>query len=293
MLSITFLGTSGSVPTIERSMPAIAIKYDRELLLWDCGECTQRQMMKYKIGYGSIDAIFISHPHLDHYLGMFGLMETLRLGGMHSRKITLCAPDVLSEQIKERYDFVNMAALKKGVVYKGAGFTIESFPVKHCKGAYGFIFKENDRIKFHEDKAHSLGLCGKMFNEIQRKGHVMVGGKKISLEDVSWVKKGLKIVYSGDSTPCETLAKAAADADLLICEGTLDGSMKKEAEERLHCTMEDAAQMAKKAKVKQLAITHISPRYSDNAELKKLEEPVKKIFENAVFAYDGLKVELK
>lgn len=293
MLSVTFLGTSGSIPTVERSMPAIALKYDRELLLWDCGECTQRQMMKYKVGYGSIDAVFISHPHLDHYLGIFGLMETLKLSATYHRKIKLYAAEDLAESVREKYEFVDASALKKGATYKGSGFEVEAFPVKHCRGAYGFVFQENDRIKFHEEKAHSLGLHGRLFAEIQQKGHVAVGGKKIALEDVSWVKKGLKVVYSGDTLPCDSLLEAAKEADLLICEGTLDASMKKEAEERMHCTMEDAAQLAKKADVKQLAIMHISPRYSDAAELKKFEEPVRKIFKNTAFAHDGMKIELK
>ncbi len=293
MLRITFLGTSGSAPTTERSMPAIALKYGRELLLWDCGECTQRQMMKYKTGYGSVDAIFISHPHLDHYLGVFGLMETLNLMARPQGKIKVHAHGGLAEQLQEKYGFVEGQALKKGIIYKGGGFEIEAFPEKHCRGAYGFVFREDDRIKFHEEKAHKLGLKGRMFTEIQKKGSVTVGKKKIKLEDVSWVKKGIKVVYSGDTLPCGDLADAAKEADLLICEGTLDPLMKQEAEERMHCTMEDAAQIAKKAKVKQLVVTHISPRYSDSGELKKFQDSLRKIFKDAVFAYDGMHIDLK
>lgn len=293
MLRITFLGTSGSAPTVERGMPAIALKYEKELLLFDCGEGAQRQMMKYKAGYGSTNAVFISHPHLDHYLGVFGLFETLNLMARPRHKIYLHSFEELGKPLEEKYPFVAYAPVKKGVIYKGEGFEMEAFPVKHTKGAYGFIFRENDRVKFHEKKAHSLGLRGRMFSEIQKKGFVMAGKKKIKLEDVSWTKKGIKVVYSGDTLPCPGLIKAAKDADLLICEGTLDESLKEEAKERLHCTMEDAAETAKKAKVKQLVITHISPRYSDKKELEKFEKPVKKIFKNTVFAYDGMKMEIK
>jgi len=292
MLWITFLGTSGSAPTVERGMPAIALKYEKELLVFDCGEGTQRQMMKYKAGYGSTNAIFISHPHLDHYLGVFGLFETLNLMARPRHKIYLHSFEELGKAMEEKYPFVAYAPVKKGVIYKGEGFEIEAFSVKHTKGAYGFIFRENDRVKFHEKKAHSLGLRGRMFSEIQKKGSVMVGKKKVKLEDVSWTKKGIKVVYSGDTLPCPDLSKAAENADLLVCEGTLDESLKEEAKERLHCTMEDAAEIAKKAKVKQLAITHISPRYSDKKELEKFEKPVKKIFKNTVFAYDGMKMEI-
>ncbi len=292
MLRITFLGTSGSAPTVERSMPAIALKYEKELLLWDCGECTQRQMMRYRVGYGSVNAIFISHPHLDHYLGVFGLMETLNLMARPRHKIGIHSFGDLGKRLEDRYDFVEYHEMRKGVVYRGGGFEIEAFPVRHTRDSYGFVFREKDRIKFHEKKAHKLGLKGRLFTEIQKKGFVTVGKKKIKLEDVSWVKKGLKIVYSGDAFPDESLARAAEDADILICEGTLDPSMKKEAEERFHCTMEDAARTAKKAKAKKLVITHISPRYSDADELKKFEKDVKKIFKNTVFAHDGMKLEV-
>lgn len=293
MLRITFLGTSGSIPTVDRSMPAIALKYEKELLLFDCGEAAQRQMMKYKVGYGSLNAIFISHPHLDHYLGVFGLLETLNLIAKPRHKISVYSFEDLGKGLVKRYGFVDSRHVKKGVLYRGQGFEIEAFPVKHTKDAYGFVFRENDKIKFHEKKAHKLGLKGKMFSEIQKKGFVMVGKKKIKLKDVSWIKKGMKVVYTGDSYPCNGIIKAAKDADLLISEGTLDASLKKEAKERLHCTMEDAARMAKKAKVKKLIITHISPRYSDKDELKKFEKPVRKIFKNTAFAYDGMKVEIK
>jgi len=290
MLRITFLGTSGSAPTVERSMPAIALKYEKELLLFDCGEATQRQMMKYKTGYGSVNAIFISHPHLDHYLGVFGLMETLNLMARPRHKIHVHAFEGLGKNLEERYDFVEWHGMNEGIVYSGDGFAVEAFRVKHTMDSYGFIFRENDKIKFNEEKAHKLGLKGRMFTEIQKKGFVKTGKKKIKLEDVSWVKKGMKIVYSGDAFPDESLAKAAKDADLLICEGTLDPSMKKEAKERFHCTMEDAAKIAKKAKVKKLVITHISPRYSD---VKEYEQSLRKIFKNTVFAYDGMKIEIK
>ncbi len=293
MLRITFLGTSGSAPTVERGMPAIALKYEKELILFDCGEATQRQMMKYKTGYGSTNAIFITHPHLDHYLGVFGLLETMNLMARPRHKIYLHSFEQLGKSLEEKYGFVAYKPVKKGVVYKGQGFEIEAFPVKHTKDAYGFIFRENDRVKFHEKKAHKLGLKGKMFSEIQKKGFVMVGKKKIKLKDVSWTKKGMKVVYTGDSCPCDAIIKAAKDADLFISEGTLDASLKEEAKERLHCTMEDAAGMAKKAKVKKLIITHISPRYSDKDELKKFEKPVRKIFKNTAFAYDGMKIEIK
>lgn len=286
MLRLTFLGTSGSTPTIERGMPAIAIKYESELLLWDCGEGTQRQMMRYKVGYGSVNAIFITHPHVDHYLGLFGLLETLKLSSPSPKKLRLFMPKAIGEP---NYDFITTESVKSGEIYRGRDFSVTAFQVKHCRGAYGFVFQEDEKIKFHEEKAHSLGLQGRMFKEIQQKGSMKVGGKTIDLDDITWKRPGRKIVYSGDCFPDRHLIEAAKGADILIHEGTFDASLKEEATERQHSTVEDAARTAKEAGVKQLFITHISPRYSDVAPLI---EQAKAIFPASEIAVDGLSIDV-
>jgi len=287
MLRVTFLGTSGSTPTVERGMPAIALKYESELMLWDCGEGTQRQMMRYKVGYGSIGAIFITHPHIDHYLGLFGLLETLKLSSPSPKKLSLFLPKAVGEP--NDYGFVTTEHVKSGELYQGKGFRVSAFQVKHCKGAYGFVFQEDERLKFHEEKAHSLGLRGTLFREIQKKGKVTVAGKEVRLEDVSWKRAGRKIVYSGDCTPDQHLIEAGKAADLLIHEGTFDVPLREEAQERLHSTVEDAARTAKAAGVKELVITHISPRYSDVAPLL---EQAKAIFPATRIASDGLSIDI-
>ncbi len=287
MLRITFLGTSGSIPTLERGMPSIALKYEKELMLWDCGEGTQRQLMKYKVGYGSINAIFISHPHLDHFLGMYGLLETLRLSSPSPKPLSLFIPKAIEPR---DYAFVKKTNIRKGKLYSRPGFTVTAFPVKHCTGAYGFVFQEDEKIKFHEKKAHSLGLKGDMFKTIQEKGKVKTEKGTIKLADVSWVQPGRKIVYTGDTLYNSNIVEMAKDADLLIHEGTFDSSLKEDAEERMHSTAAQAATAAKKAKVKRLIITHISPRYSDIAIL--LEE-ARKVFKKTEIAYDGMAVDVR
>lgn len=288
MLKITFLGTSGSSPTTKRSMPSIALQYNGYSMLWDVGECTQRQMMKYDVGYGSIDAIFITHAHLDHYLGLFGLLETLNLNRT-KKKMDVFGFDDFS-WIEQRYAFVKFHKIKKGRIYSGKNYSVSAFPVKHCKGAYGLVFQEEDQVKFYEKKAHELGLWGKLFSEIQKIGWVKIKGKKINLEDVTWKKKGRKIVYTGDTLPCDAVADAARDADVLIHEATFDPERKGEAKERLHSTMEDAVKIAKKAKAKQLVLTHFSPRYP---EVELFGKEIRKIFRNTVFASDGLVLDVK
>jgi ribonuclease Z len=267
-------------------MPSIAIKYENELLLWDCGEGTQRQLMKYKVGYGSISNIMVSHPHLDHYLGLFGLLETLKLSSPSPKPINLFVPKPVELQ---EYGFAKVSKVRSGMLYRGNNFTISAFPVKHVRNSFGFVFQEDDKIKFYEEKAHSLGLKGKLFKEIQKKGKVRTEKGEIKLEDVTWTNRGRKIVYSGDCCYDDNTVEAARDADILVHEATFDSSMKEDAHERFHSTAEDAAVLAKKAKVKQLILTHISPRYSDT---NILLEQAKAIFENTRIAEDGLAVEL-
>jgi ribonuclease Z len=286
MLKVTFLGTSGSTPTIERGMPAIAVKYESELMLWDCGEGTQRQLMRYKVGYGSIDSIFITHPHLDHYLGLFGLLETLKLSSPSPRPLKLYLPRGLDA---EGYPFADVQKIKGGEIHQGRDFSVEAVPVRHCRGAHAFVFREDEKLKFHEEKAHSLGLRGRLFREIQTKGKVRTDKGEILLEDVSWKRPGRKIAYSGDSVPDDNLAEAARGADVLIHEATFDSSMKDEAAERMHSTALGAAGLAKRAGVKRLILTHISPRHSDPSAL--LEE-AKTVFPGTEIAYDGLSIEL-
>lgn len=285
MFEIIFLGTSGGTPTIERNLPSIAIKYKNRLYLWDCGEGTQRQLMKYRVGYGSIDGIFITHPHLDHYLGLFGLIETLKLSKTQ-RPLSIFAPKNLTVP---DYPFIKSTQISSGKLLKEPEFSISSYPIKHVKNSYGFVFSESDRIKFHEDKAHGLGLAGSMFREIQKKGKLKVGSETIMLRDVSWLKKGRKIVYSGDARPDSKTILQAKNADLLIHEATFDSSLKAEAIERCHSTALEAAEVAKKAGVKKLILTHISPRYTDPAIL--LEE-ARSVFPQTEIAYDGLRIEI-
>lgn len=287
MFQITFLGTSGGTPTVERGMPALALKYESDLLLFDCGEGTQRQLMRYKVGYGSVDAIFISHPHLDHYLGLFGYLETLRLSSPSPRHLDLFLPRGV--EIADRYPFATVAQLRKKDLLKKPDYEVSAIPVKHCRDSFCFIFRESDRIKFHEEKAHSLGMSGTMFKEIQKKGKVKTASGEVLLSDVSWVKPGRKIVYSGDSAAGEEIIEAAQGADLLIHEATFDKARKTEALERLHSTAEDAAGIAKRAGVKRLILTHISPRYPEPSAL--LEE-ARAVFPDTEIAFDGMKVDL-
>ncbi len=288
MFKLTFLGTSASIPTVDRGMPSIALR-GKELYLWDCGEGAQRQMMKYKVGFGSIKGIFLTHLHLDHFLGIFGLIETLRLSTSFAQPLKIFAPKKFKELLINRWDFLDVQEMKQGLLLKDQEAAISAFKVRHAKESFGLVYKEHDRVKFHEEKAHKLGLKGPMFREIQEKGYVMAGKKRIELEDVSWVKQGLKIVYTGDCLPSRSTVEAAKGADVLIHDATFAKEFEKEAQERNHSTAEQAAEVAKQAGTKRLILTHISGRYKDTAELLKEAQA---IFPNTSVAEDGMSIEL-
>lgn len=296
MATITFLGTSAAVPSARRAMPSIALKYDK-LFLWDCGEGCQRMMMKCGIGYGAVEAIFITHLHLDHFLGVFGLIETIRMNTGRER-LMIYAPRGFSRMVEAisptmgwEPSFLEIREMHEGELYRGRDYSIRAFRVTHQKkAAFGLVFCEDDKNKFDEKKAKGLGIKGRMFREIQEKGELEVGGRIVKLSEVSRVRKGIKIVYSGDAVYDSDTARIAHGADLLIHDSTFGEDLKGEAVPRGHSTAREAAMVAKKAGVKKLALTHISSRYREG---KALEAEAKKVFRDSVAAFDGMAIEVE
>lgn len=307
MMDITVLGCAASTPTPERSLPSIAVRIEGEVLLLDCGEGSQRQMMRHGVSYAQVKAVFLSHLHLDHFLGLFGLGETLRLSGRPepievfgppgtSRFLSSFGPrEIFSvhEITKELLEKCAPAAKAPaaGPLYSLNEHDVFVIPASHGArvNAYSFIIRERDRRRFHEKKAKDLGLAGPMFKEIQKKGSLKVGKKTIKLEDVTYVQPGKMIAYSGDTAYSPSLVHAARGADLLIHDSTFDETQRALADEKAHSTAADAAKTAAAAKVKQLLLFHLSGRYRDP---KPLVEEAKKIFPNTIAAEDGLKITL-
>ncbi|MEM4366992.1 MAG: ribonuclease Z [Candidatus Anstonellales archaeon] len=285
-MELTFLGTSGTAPTLERGMPSIAVHFN-DFFLLDAGEGTQRQMMRYKVPYGRIAAVYITHSHLDHYLGLFGLLETLKLN-KREQKLKVFAPFPLPIT---NYSFVEFTEIEKeGRVYEGESYEVFAYRVEHSQDSYGFIIKEKDKRRFYADKAHEAGLKGADFKKIEEKGSIAIKGRKVYLEDITYTQKGRKVVYAGDSVPSKRTVSVAKDAELLIHEATYASDREEEARERRHSTAKDAAMVAKEAGAKQLILTHFSSRYEDE---KELEKEAKKVFKNATAAHDGMKVKVK
>ncbi len=286
------LGTSASVPSVSRNLSSMGVRYEGEVYLFDCGEGTQRQMMKYKLSYAKTKAIFITHLHADHYLGIAGLCHTLHMIGRKDI-LTVYGPRGTVRRMEGlgcNYEFLRVEEVGEGVVYKGEGFSVRAFPVEHGRNALGYVLEEDERRNFEKEKCDRFGIKGVMFRELERKGEVEVEGRAVKIEEVTKPKKGKKIVYSGDTRACRRVEEEAKGADLLIHEGTFGEDRREEADEREHSTVADAAELARRAGAKRLIITHISNRYGKVDELLK---EARKAFDKAEIAKDGMEIMLK
>ncbi|MEM0087132.1 MAG: ribonuclease Z [Candidatus Micrarchaeaceae archaeon] len=290
-IKVTILGTSGSTPSKSRGMPSVAISYEGSIYLFDCGEGTQMQMLKYGLNIAKVDAIFITHVHGDHIIGLPGLVRSLSLNH-RSRPLSIFVPKGSENVVRNLLSFdkaliafpILVNGVKAGVVMKNETIAIEAFKLNHTIKTYGYIFRELDRRRFIKKKCKALGIEGKMFSELQSKGSVVVKGKRIGIKSVTWLKKGKRIVYASDTRPTKETVKAAKGADLLIHESTYTENEKKLAVKRKHSTAHEAAEIAKEAGVSRLVLMHISTRHADPHELIK---EARIVFRNVIVAHDG------
>jgi ribonuclease Z len=302
MIIVTFLGTVSGIPSIKRNHPAIALEYFsdyRDVLLFDCGEGTQKQLMKSGISFMQINKIFISHWHADHFAGLIPMIQTMNLE-KRSTPLKIYGPEAekfVSDILDLGYFGLRFPVEAHEVPFEGEDITIvdetedyiiKSIPVYHSVPSVAFCFQEKDKWNIDENKLKKLGIKrGPWLKNLKKTGELAWKGKKIKLEDVSNVKKGLKVVYSGDTKPCNNVVKISKNVDLLIHDGTF---LEEDVGNKAHADVTEAARLAKKAKVKELILTHISRRYTD---IEELEKEAKKIFKNSKVAFDFMKVELK
>ena len=299
-LSIIFLGTSGSWPTIKRNVTSIAIKRGSEVILFDCGEGTQRQFQKSKLSYMQISKIFITHFHGDHFLGIPGLIQTMQL---NDRDIPLhiYGPKGMNQLVKQllslgyfkpKYKIISHE-IDEGSNLDFNDYNIRVMRVNHGVPALAFALEEKMRPgKFNKPKALELGIPeGPLFSKLQRGETITLkNGKKISPKKVLGPpRKGRKIVFSGDTRPVNNMIKFAKDADVLIHEATFDSSLPEIPEEYGHTTALQAGEIAKKANVEKLFLTHISPRYLDD---KEIENDARKLFKKSFVPKDFEEVEV-
>lgn len=292
MFRIVMLGSGGSIPSPTRSVSCIGIRSGRKVFVFDACEGLQKQMMSNRLSYFKTTAIFISHLHPDHFLGIPGLVYTLMLSEYKGELQVIGPPGtkkvVESLLIGNVPKFVKVKEFEEdGEVYRCDEFSVSAFRVRHANHSYGFVLQENEKLKFYEEKAKGLGIRGAMFKEIEKNGSINISGRTIMLEDVTWKKKGKKIVYSGDTVYDENVVMNAQDADLLIMDASFLEKDRKDADEKMHATAKDAGEIARRANCKKLVLTHISNRYS---ELEPHVDEAKKLFGNVVAAEDGLEI---
>ena len=299
-MNVIFLGTGGSLPTPKRGLPAIAIKRKNEILLFDCGEGTQRQMIQAGIGFNRKTKIFITHLHGDHILGLPGLLQTMSLLG-RKNNLEIYGPIGIEDFFKAinqtlRFTLIfpiSIKEIKEGIVCQEKEYTITAAQSEHIDPSLAYALIEKPRQgRFNVNKAKELKVPeGPLWSKLQ-------SGQSIKLSDGRSIKPssilgasrpGRVVVYSGDTGPSEKIVKLAKNADLLIHESTFDDEMRQRAIEDKHSTPSIAAKIAKEACVKQLVLTHISARYK-NANL--LLQQAKKIFQNTKVAKDFMQLEI-
>lgn len=290
-IKITMLGTSGSSPTKARAMPGVALSYNGDIFLLDCGEGTQMQMLRYGINSSRIKAVFISHAHGDHVIGLAGLVRTMAMNRRQSQ-LDIFVPAGSEKIISALISFdraliaykIAVHGARPGTSYKGRGFSVTAFALNHSIPSCGYALREDDRMRFSEDKCKKLGVTGEMHSVIHRLGSLKIGKKVIKLGQVARRQAGKKVVYASDTRPAKSTATAAKNADVLIHESSYLNSERKLAKERGHSTSAEAAAIAKKAGAKLLVLTHISARYN-NADA--MENEALAVFKNTKVAKDG------
>ncbi|MDH7516809.1 MAG: ribonuclease Z [Candidatus Thermoplasmatota archaeon] len=300
-LSVIFLGTSGSWPTVKRNVSSVAVKRGGEVILFDCGEGTQRQFQKSNLSYMQVDKVFITHFHGDHFLGLLGLIQTMQLND-RDKPLDIYGPrgmNKLTSQLlslgyfQPSYKIVSHE-LKDNDTLVFDGYSIHTLQVDHNVPSLAYCMEEDERPgRFNKPKALELGIPeGPLFSKLQHGQSITLdNGKRITPDMVlGEPRKGRKIVITGDTKPYQKLIEFSKDADVLIHDATFDSELEEIAIEYGHATASQAAEIAKKANVEKLFLTHISPRYTD---YRIIENDARKVFKNSFVARDFQEVEIR
>jgi len=294
MFALTFLGTSASVPSAERNHPGLLVQAGSKRILIDCGEGTQRQLLRSGVGFRRLDRILLTHGHFDHVLGIPGLFSTLRLRQnadvmtIHGGPGTL---DVVARMLAGLWGEgtpipVEFAPLSDGQVLDAGEFTVDCFPVRHRDtDSFGFSFQSPARRHLRPDRLAALGVPdGPVRRELaEGKPVVIEGGRTIDPKDVLGPPSGRKkLVVIGDTETTEGLSRHVADADLLVVEATFLDRDAPVARDYGHLTAAEAARLAATSNVKQLVLTHLSGRYRD----EEILDEAARTFPNSRIAAD-------
>ncbi|MBS7634979.1 ribonuclease Z [Candidatus Bathyarchaeota archaeon] len=300
-LRITFLGTSASIPTNNRSLPSLVIQREGDMLMFDCGEGTQMQMIRAGIGLNRKMRVFITHMHGDHVLGLPGMIQTMSLLG-RDKKLQIYGPDGIKAFVDAIINTVKFwlgfpievyEIGEEHPVCQDENYEVHSVWAEHSIPSLAYALIEKPRPgRFYLEKAMELGVPkGPLWSMLQKGMNIKLpNGRIIKPEDVLGPpRSGRKIVYASDTRPSNRIVELARSADVLIHEATFSDEMVERAKEDGHSTPSEAAEVALKAGVKLLILTHISARYSDP---KTLLEQAKKIFPNVHIPNDLDRIEI-
>ena len=299
-MKLVFLGTSAAQPTAERGMTCICLVLDREILMFDAGEGAQIAFQKSKLGWNKKIRIFVTHMHGDHCVGILGLLQTMSLQN-RTESVDIYGPAGIEEFIAANLKILNFGLtfpvriirIKEGMVCDDPGYTVHVCEAEHSIPAYSYRFTEKDRPgKFYPEKAKSLGVPeGKMWHDLQSGNEIKIGNKIIKPSDVTGDKrKGIKIGISGDTRPTAKLTEFFKDCNYMTFDSTYSDTLRDKAKENYHSTAKEAAELAKKAGVSNLILTHFSARYE---AVDELVNEAKTIHGSVTAARDLLEIDIK
>mgnify|MGYP001605272638 CR=1 FL=1 len=295
-IKLTFLGTSGVIPTAKRNHISVFLQYDNEGILVDCGEGTQRQFRKAKLNPGKITRILITHWHGDHVLGIPGLLQTLALSG-YKKALEIYGPSGTKKFMREllqAFHFVNPIKIeikeidKEGIFFENKDFFLESKKMTHGCPCNAYNFVEKGKIRIDKKKLAEAKLpSGPLLQKIKEGKDVFYQGKKYLFKNLTYMQGERKISFVLDTSFNDKIVSFVKNSDLLVIESTYAEDMKETANDYKHLTSSQSAQIAKKANVKKMILTHISQRYDKNN--KTLLNEAHKIFKNS-FLVDDLDI---
>ncbi|TLZ88345.1 MAG: ribonuclease Z [Methanobacteriota archaeon] len=298
-MQIVFLGTSGSWPTPKRNVSAVAVKRGPEVILFDCGEGTQRQFMLSTLSFMQVSRVFVSHFHGDHFLGLPGMVQSMSMNGREA-PLEVYGPRGIERLVGELLSLgyftpgfpVKAKELPPGGAVDCGEYAITAHEAVHTVPCLSYVLEEKPRPgRFSVERAEALGVpTGPLYSRLQEGETIRIGDRTIRPEDVLGPpRRGRKIVYTGDTMPHEDLVQVARRADVLIHDATSDAALEEKANRYGHSSSRQAAQVAKESAVGLLVLTHLSPRYEDPTTIL---EDARKVFPSTRVAEDFLEIEV-
>ena len=298
-MKLVFLGTSAAQPTEKRGLSCICLEKEGEILMFDAGESAQISYMKSGLGWNKKMKLFVTHLHGDHCVGILGLLQTMSMQN-RTEPLEIFGPKGIDEFLAANIKILNfglpfsilITIVDEGTIYENNKFLIHAAKANHSITAFSYLFEEKDKPgRFNVEKAQELGIPeGELWNKLQNGIDVINNGKKIKPEQVLGKKRpGKKIGISGDTMPTKELEEFFNECDYLVFDSTFLDEEKQKAQDTCHSTAKQAAELAKKANVKNLILTHFSARYKDEIGHKTEAE---QIHNSVITAKDLLEVEI-